>query len=88
MADHVHILGDHRHLPVPQRVPLGSREGRDALAKASQLIEDGHESITFRDLAGNVIDQAAMNAFAKKEKRGLGRWRCFPKWKLSLAKRR
>ena len=61
---------------------------RDALAKASQLIEDGHESITFRDLAGNVIDQAAMNAFAKKEKRGLGRWRCFPKWKLYLAKRR
>ena len=40
---------------------------REALAKAAELLEEGHREVIFKDLLGNVLDRAVVVTMAEIE---------------------
>jgi hypothetical protein len=38
---------------------------KEALAKAAELLEEGHREVIFKDLLGNVLDRAAVVTMAE-----------------------
>lgn len=40
---------------------------REALAKASEFLEEGHGEVIFKDLLGNILDRTVVVTFAESE---------------------
>ena len=40
---------------------------REALAKAAEVLEEGHREVIFKDLLGNVLDRAVVVTMAEIE---------------------